>query len=54
MVLNQLKMYGRDSLWPQGPSSGAAYDPRRRAADADTDYRQRPMMMESAMPLPLS
>ena len=40
-------MYGRDSLWPQ--TSGAAHDPRPRAADADTDNRLRPMMMESAM-----
>jgi hypothetical protein len=31
------------------PTSGAAHDPRPRAADADTDDRLRPMMMESAM-----
>ena len=31
------------------PTSRAAHDPRPRAADADTDDRLRPMMMESAM-----
>ena len=31
------------------PTSGAAHDLRPRAADADTDDRLRPMMMESAM-----
>jgi hypothetical protein len=31
------------------PTSGAAYGPRPRAADAYTDDRLRPMMMESAM-----
>jgi hypothetical protein len=31
------------------PTSGAAYDPWPRAADADTEDRLRPMMMESAM-----
>jgi hypothetical protein len=31
------------------PTSGAANDPRPRAADADTDDRLRPMMTESAM-----
>ena len=30
-------------------TSDAAHDPRPRAADADTDDRLRPMMMESAM-----
>jgi hypothetical protein len=31
------------------PTSGAVYDPRPRAADADTNDRLRPMMMEFAM-----
>jgi hypothetical protein len=36
---------GRDET----ETSGAAHDPRPRAADAVTDDRLRPMMMESVM-----
>ena len=32
------------------PTSGAAYDPRPRAADADTDDRLRPMMESAIVP----
>jgi hypothetical protein len=52
MVLDQLTMYGRDSLCcgrRDQPTSGGAYEPRPRAADADIDDRLRPMMTESAM-----
>ena len=43
-------VYALCSSGTVGPTSGAEYDRRTRAADEETDDWLRPMMMESAIP----
>jgi hypothetical protein len=46
MVLDQLTMYGRDSLWPQGPTDRPAV---QHTIPGQEQQMQTPMMIKSAM-----